>query len=64
MRNNKLFVILGKSCSGKSTILREVLAKLDIPVLLSNTTRPPRADEVDGIDYNFVTMTDFIIRLK
>ena len=59
MRNNKLFVILGKSACGKSTILREVLAKLDIPVLLSNTTRPPRENEVDGQDYNFVDMTTF-----
>ena len=59
MRNNKLFVILGKSASGKSTIMREVLSKLEIPVLLSCTTRPPRPNEVDGIDYNFVTFSTF-----
>lgn len=56
---NKLFVLVGKSASGKSTILREVLSKLEIPVLLSNTTRPPRANEIDGVDYNFVTMSTF-----
>ena len=56
---NKLFCLVGKSASGKSTILNDVLSKLDIPVLLSNTTRPPRENEVDGIDYNFVDMTDF-----
>ena len=59
MRNNKLFVILGKSASGKSTILNDVLSKLEIPVLMSYTTRPPRANEIDGIDYNFVTFTAF-----
>ena len=59
MRNNKLFCILGKSASGKSAILNEVLSKLDIPVLLSNTTREPRANEIDGKDYNFVTMSTF-----
>ena len=59
MKNNKLFCVVGKSCSGKTTILNDVLSKLDIPVLLSSTTRPPRADEVDGIDYNFVTMSEF-----
>lgn len=59
MRNNKLFVILGKSCSGKTTILNEVLSKLEIPVLLSSTTRPPRENEVNGREYNFVTMSDF-----
>ena len=59
MKNNKLFVILGKSASGKSTIMREVLAKLEIPVLLSCTTRPPRENEVQGVDYNFVDMHTF-----
>ena len=59
MKNNKLFCILGKSASGKTTILNEVLSKLDIPVLLSCTTRPPRNDESNGVDYNFVTFTAF-----
>lgn len=59
MKNNKLFVLVGKSASGKTTILREVLSKLDIPVLLSQTTRPPRDNEIDGVDYNFVTMHTF-----
>lgn len=59
MKNNKLFVLVGKSASGKSTILNDVLSKLDIPVLLSNTTRPPRNGEMDGVDYNFVDMYTF-----
>ena len=59
MKNNKLFLILGKSASGKTTILNDVLSKLDIPVLLSNTTRLPRNGEIDGVDYNFVTMNTF-----
>ena len=59
MKNNKLFVLVGKSASGKSTILNEVLNKLEIPVLMSYTTRPPRANEVDGQDYNFVDMSTF-----
>lgn len=59
MKNNKLFCLVGKSASGKSTILREVLSKLEIPVLMSYTTRPPRANEVDGQDYNFVNMSTF-----
>ena len=59
MRNNKLFCILGKSASGKSTILHEVLSKLEIPVLISQTTRKPRENEVQGVDYNFVDMDTF-----
>lgn len=59
MKNNKLFCVVGKSCSGKSTILHEVLAKLDIPVLISQTTRPPRNGEIDGKEYKFVDMHTF-----
>ena len=59
MKNNKLFCVVGKSASGKTTILNDVLSKLDIPVLLSNTTRLPRNGEIDGVDYNFVTMNTF-----
>ena len=56
---NKLFCIVGKSACGKSTILREVFSKLEIPVLMSYTTRPPRENDVQGVDYNFVTMHTF-----
>ena len=59
MRNNKLFVILGKSCSGKTTILNEALTKFEIPTLLSCTTRPPRNGEIDGKEYKFVDMSTF-----
>ena len=59
MKNNKLFVLVGKSACGKSTILHEVLSKLDIPVLISQTTRPPRNGEIDGKEYKFVDMHTF-----
>ena len=59
MKNNKLFVLVGKSCSGKTTILNEVLNKLEIPVLMSYTTRPPRNGEIDGKEYKFVDMHTF-----
>ena len=59
MKNNKLFVLVGKSCSGKTTILNEVLSKLEIPVLMSYTTRPPRNGEIDGKEYKFVDMHTF-----
>ena len=59
MKNNKLFCLVGKSCSGKTTILNEVLSKLEIPVLMSYTTRPPRTNEIDGKEYKFVDMHTF-----
>jgi guanylate kinase len=50
-----LVVIAGPSGVGKGTVHARVRAALDGAVLsVSATTRPPRAGEVDGVDYHFV----------
>lgn len=61
---NKLFCLLGESCSGKDTIFKEVLKlaqqeNLNIKPLISNTSRPRRDSEKQGVDYNFVSMHQF-----
>lgn len=57
----KLLIISGPSGAGKSTVVRELLTTC--PDLLqrsvSATTRPPRAGEVDGVDYHFWTKEQF-----
>lgn len=52
-----MFCILGKSCSGKDTLYKLLLAdaSLALKPLVTYTTRPIRATEVHGIDYFFVT---------
>lgn len=49
---------------GKTTVVRRVLDKCPLPLTLSTsaTTRPPRADEVDGVDYRFLTQREFLRR--
>lgn len=42
----------GVSCSGKSSVLKE-MTKLGYDPIVSYTTRPIREGEVDGIDYHF-----------
>ena len=57
---NKLFVISGASGVGKSTVLARVMKKRpDLSFSVSATTRRPRAGEVDGRDYYFVTKDKF-----
>jgi len=52
----KLFVISAPSGSGKTTLCNRVLGdRLDLVRSVSVTTRPPRADEIKGIDYHFVS---------
>jgi len=55
-----LVLISGPSGAGKSSFLRELLTRDErLTFSVSVTTRPPRAGEVDGTDYRFVTDTEF-----
>ena len=59
-RTGRLFVVAGPSGVGKGTLVRRVRAL--VPALgysVSVTTRPPRPEEADGIDYRFVSADDF-----
>lgn len=44
---------------GKSSIVDAVLARTDARFSVSATTRQPRLDEVDGVDYRFLAMDEF-----
>ena len=51
----KIFCIMGKSGTGKDTILRELLAneRLGLKKIIPYTTRPIRTGEVEGDEYHF-----------
>ena len=53
-----IYLILGHSGSGKTT-LRDELTKEGLNKIITYTTRPPRPKEVDGLDYNFINISDF-----
>ncbi len=55
----KHIVISGPSGVGKSTIVRQVLARTGADFSVSVTTRPRRPEEVDGKDYCFVDRPTF-----
>jgi guanylate kinase len=58
--NGQLFVISAPSGTGKSTIIREVRQGLDrLSYSISHTSRPPRGNERDGVDYHFVDRPGF-----
>lgn len=55
-----LIVITGPTGVGKRTIiLRLKERRLPFYYVVTTTTRPPRSDEVDGLDYSFVSSDTF-----
>ncbi len=59
-RRGVLFVLSSPSGAGKSTIARMLLgAEPDVAMSVSATTRPMRAGETDGVDYQFVDTARF-----
>lgn len=54
----KIICLIGPSGSGKTTIENK-LVSLGYTKIVSYTTRKPRDNEIDGIDYNFVTKEQF-----
>lgn len=59
MSKYKPTIITGKSGSGKDYLLKYMVQKGFTP-LVSHTTRPKRANEIDCIDYYFVSVTEFL----
>lgn len=59
-KQGKLFVISGPSGVGKGTLVNEVLARNeDIKLSVSVTTRAPRPNEVNGVNYHFFSKEEF-----
>ena len=60
LRDNCLFVVSAPSGSGKSTLCNLMLKEFKcLKYSISYTTRPPRSTEIDGKDYNFISLEHF-----
>ena len=53
-----IIIYFGKSASGKDTLMKKQLIHGTKPIV-SYTTRPKRINEIDGVDYNFITLEKF-----
>jgi guanylate kinase len=55
-----LYILSAPSGAGKTSLVKALLQQDDqVGVSVSHTTRAMRPGEVDGVDYNFVSMDDF-----
>lgn len=53
----KIFVLMGKSASGKDTVYARLLedSRLKLKPYVGYTTRPKRSGETEGVEYHFTT---------
>ena len=55
-----LFIVSAPSGTGKTTVVERLVRVTDrLKLSRSYTSRAPRGDEVDGVDYNFVSRATF-----
>jgi len=60
-----LIVVSSPSGAGKTSVCKKILENRDsIQISISATTRKPRHNEIDGIDYNFISRDDFQNKIK
>jgi len=60
----KIFVISGPSGTGKTTLIKEILKKRDLQKPISYTTRAPRINEINSIDYFFISTEEFEVKIN
>ena len=63
-RSGILFVVSAPSGAGKTTLCDALRQTPDFVYSVSCTTRPPRAGEIEGEDYHFLSEVDFLRRVR
>ena len=55
-----LLILSSPSGAGKTTLTKKIQQKYhNFKLSVSHTTRSPRSNEVDGVDYHFITNDEF-----
>jgi guanylate kinase len=63
--NGKFIIVSAPSGAGKTTIVRELMkAGLGLEFSVSAASRPPRASEIHGKDYFFITAEEFRKKIR
>jgi guanylate kinase len=58
--HGQLFIVAAPSGAGKTSLVKSLIEGLpSVKVAVSHTTRPRRPDEIDGVNYHFVSEPKF-----
>lgn len=55
-----VLAIAGKSGAGKDYILKQISSEYDVHTIISDTTRPSRSGEENGVNYHFISHNSFL----
>lgn len=55
-----MIILFGPSASGKTEIAKYLSQKYNIKKVVTNTTRPMRIGEINHVDYNFISIEEFL----
>jgi guanylate kinase len=65
LKKGKLIILSAPSGSGKSTIINHILERgVSVHFSISATSRPPRGNEQNGVEYFFLSPEEFRKRIK
>ena len=64
MKKGLMVVVSGPAGSGKGTVNGHLLERDDFVYSVSATTRAPRPQEIDGVNYHFISKDEFVSRIN
>ncbi len=58
-KDGKMIILSSPSGAGKTTLVKKISSKKKYKISISHTTREPRPNEIDGLDYFFISKEKF-----
>ena len=58
-KDGKMIILSSPSGAGKTTLVKKISKEKNYKISISHTTREPRDNEIDGVDYFFVKQENF-----